>query len=49
MSQRLAAVAPAGSLTRLEIDSGHNDVFDAGGWQIWPAVAKWLGEKGIVK
>jgi pimeloyl-ACP methyl ester carboxylesterase len=49
MSQRLAAVAAPGSLTRLEIDSGHNDLFDAGGPEIWPALEKWLVAKGIVK
>lgn len=49
MSQRLAAVARAGSLTRLEVDTGHNDIFETAGSQIWPALGKWLSQTGIVK
>jgi uncharacterized protein len=49
MSKQLSAAAPPQSITRLEVDTGHNDIFDAAGWQIWPALGKWLNTSGITK
>lgn len=47
MTDALAAAAPAGKLTRLDVDSDHNDLFEAGGAQLWPALGSWLAANKI--
>jgi uncharacterized protein len=47
MSDVLAAAAPKGRLTRLDVDSDHNDLFEIGGGDIWPALGRWLRENKI--